>query len=378
MRAMHAGSLGRRLARWLALLALAGLALTCLGVYTATSLSLGERQAETLRQKQLQVRHLVAETGVPSSGALKHKLDDALVGRQDLALVLADASEQVLYAGPAVPPGRRTLVTRFEVAAATGPVRATLTLDASEDDRVLGRLARTLVAAALAGSIVIAAGGFTLVQIGLRPVRDLAARIYNAVALRHHEKKEHAVAANLFVAAVRANPKEELYLYNLACAWSRAGDVRALDALKAAIGIGEAAAAKYLAVANLPVPVLAAFGDERVIPMSWGSSLSQALKNHPAAVLSAAEKLAQRKPLAAPEVALRTLIAAAAGKSGRSRGTSREESVRIGGRIPLKVGSSRNRIVLKLAHVDDSTQKLLREELKDWAENWLRKKLEGT
>lgn len=69
-------------------------------------------------------------------------------------------------------------------------------------------------------------------------VRDLAARIYNAVALRHHEKKEHAVAANLFVAAVRANPKEELYLYNLACAWSRAGDVRALDALKAAIGIG--------------------------------------------------------------------------------------------------------------------------------------------
>ncbi len=101
MRAMHAGSLGRRLARWLALLALAGLALTCLGVYTATSLSLGERQAETLRQKQLQVRHLVAETGVPSSGALKHKLDDALVGRQDLALVLADASEQVLYAGGA-------------------------------------------------------------------------------------------------------------------------------------------------------------------------------------------------------------------------------------------------------------------------------------
>ncbi len=182
MRAMHAGSLGRRLARWLALLALAGLALTCLGVYTATSLSLGERQAETLRQKQLQVRHLVAETGVPSSGALKHKLDDALVGRQDLALVLADASEQVLYAGPAVPPGRRTLVTRFEVAAATGPVRATLTLDASEDDRVLGRLARTLVAAALAGSIVIAAGGFTLVQIGLRPVRDLAAQVQTLAA----------------------------------------------------------------------------------------------------------------------------------------------------------------------------------------------------
>lgn len=42
---------------------------------------------------------------------------------------------------------------------------------------MLERLARTLVAAALAGAVVIAAGGFTLVQIGLRPVRDLSAQI---------------------------------------------------------------------------------------------------------------------------------------------------------------------------------------------------------
>ena len=53
MKRLHAGSLGRRLARWLALLALAGLAMTCLGVYTATALSFGDRQAETLRQYQV-------------------------------------------------------------------------------------------------------------------------------------------------------------------------------------------------------------------------------------------------------------------------------------------------------------------------------------
>lgn len=39
MSRLHAGSLDRRLARWLALLALAGLTLTCLGVYMATALS---------------------------------------------------------------------------------------------------------------------------------------------------------------------------------------------------------------------------------------------------------------------------------------------------------------------------------------------------
>ena len=75
---------------------------------------------------------------------------------------------------------------------------------------------------------------------------------------------------------------------------------------------------------------------------------------------------------------LKTLLSAARDKAQSSRGTSREESVRIGGRVPLKVGIGRNRIVLKLQHLDDATQKQLREELKDWAEAWLRKKLDGT
>jgi ParB family chromosome partitioning protein len=149
------------------------------------------------------------------------------------------------------------------------------------------------------------------------------------------------------------------------------------DELAAAIGLGKSAVAKYLAVAGLPKEVLAAFGDERLIAMSWGPTLSQALKTNEAAVLRSAERLAQRKPLAAPDMVLRTLVAAAAGKSSGSRGTSREESVRIGGRIPLKVGSGRNRIVLKLQHVDEAMQKQLREELKDWAEAWLKKRLEG-
>ena len=147
--------------------------------------------------------------------------------------------------------------------------------------------------------------------------------------------------------------------------------------LAAAIALGETAVAKYLAVAALPAPVLAAFGDERTIPMSWGPTLSQALKANESAVLRAAERLAQRKPLANADVVFRTLCAAAAGKSAPAHGTSREESVRIGGRVPLKVGSGRNRIVLKLQHIDESMQKQMREELKDWAEAWLRKRLDG-
>lgn len=159
--------------------------------------------------------------------------------------------------------------------------------------------------------------------------------------------------------------------------WIAAGVYASQRELAAAIGLGEAATAKYFAVAGLPQEILAAFGDERLIPMSWGPTLSQAVKNNETAVLRSAERLAQRKPLATPDVVLRTLAAAGAGKKSDHRGTNREESVRIGGRIPLKVGSGRNRIVLKLQHVDEATQKELREELKDWAEAWLRKRLEG-
>ncbi|HEY6458306.1 MAG TPA: ParB/RepB/Spo0J family partition protein [Steroidobacteraceae bacterium] len=159
--------------------------------------------------------------------------------------------------------------------------------------------------------------------------------------------------------------------------WLEANLYESQRELAAAIGLGETAVAKYLSVAALPPAVLAAFGDERVIPMSWGPTLSQALKANEAAVLRAAERLAQRKPLANADVVLRTLSAAAAGKSAPAHGSSREESVRIGGRVPLKVGSGRNRIVLKLQHVDEAMQKQMREELKDWAEAWLRKRLDG-
>jgi ParB/RepB/Spo0J family partition protein len=178
----------------------------------------------------------------------------------------------------------------------------------------------------------------------------------------------------------RENDRSDLSAYEtgtMFSQWLEVGLSKNQRELAAAIGLGESAVAKYLAVASLPVALLSAFGDERAIPMSWGPALSQALKTNEAAVLKAAERMAQRRPAPTPDAIFKALVGAAAGKKP-TRGTSREESVKIGGRVPLKVGVGRNRIILKLAHLDDSMQKELREELKDWAEAWLRKKLDGT
>ena len=109
MRPRRAGSLGRRLARWLALLTLVGLALTCLGIYTVTALSFKERQMDTLRQQQIQVNHLIAEAAGLGSGTLAHKLDDGMVGRQDMKLILTRADGSVIYASAGIPVHHRTI-----------------------------------------------------------------------------------------------------------------------------------------------------------------------------------------------------------------------------------------------------------------------------
>lgn len=210
MRLQRTGSLGGRLARWLALLALVGLTLTCFGVYTVTALSFQERQTDTLRQKQLQVSHFVEEVGGADNSVLTHKLDDAMVGQPNIGVTLIDADGRVLYVnsagrllhsasdgrvpntGSSVATNQRTIEQKFEITTAAIPIQVVLSLDASEDDLVLKRLARTLIAAALAGALVIAAGGFLLVQIGLRPVRNLSVRIQALEADTLHQKLDGA------------------------------------------------------------------------------------------------------------------------------------------------------------------------------------------
>ncbi len=143
----------------------------------ATALSFEERQMDTLRQQQLQVTHLIGEAGEVNHSALTHKLDDAMVGRRNMEVTLTDAEGRVLYTSSSVPGGHRIIDVRFEVPTGASTIRVLLSLDVNDDDRVLERLARTLIAAALAGAVVIAIGGYTLVQVGLRPVRDLSSQI---------------------------------------------------------------------------------------------------------------------------------------------------------------------------------------------------------
>ncbi|MBN8489912.1 MAG: heavy metal sensor histidine kinase [Burkholderiales bacterium] len=172
------GSLGRRLSYWLALQSLAGLVVVCAAVYGATQLAFQNRQVEALAQKRIQLQHLVVEAARDGDmQALKHKLDDFLIGHEDLSLRLEQADGTLFYRSPASqPPNSEPRRSRFELPSplpTAGSLTATLMLDTSDDAALLRRIGFTLLAAALAGTLVVSAGGFLLVRLGLRPLHQL-------------------------------------------------------------------------------------------------------------------------------------------------------------------------------------------------------------
>lgn len=185
-------ALGRRLSWWLALQSLLGLLAVCVAVYVATALRLQARQGEMLADKQQQLLHILAETQRNHTlEALKHQLDDYFMGHQDMRLVLAQNDAAVVYAtegADGTHAGWRTL--HFSVPSPLDPAQtlsATLSLDTGDDTALLQRLAGTLLAAAVAGALVISLGGFLLVRLSLQPLHQLVEHTRRIAAdnLRH-------------------------------------------------------------------------------------------------------------------------------------------------------------------------------------------------
>lgn len=196
------GSLRSRLSWWLAVQSFAGLGAVCLVVYLVTAAGFGARQDDALRQKEGILRHLLGseEGHAASMPQGRHALDDFLAGHENFRLQVTGPDGQQVY--PPAPDARPLAAwreLRFEVArAAAAPSQTAATLqvqlrmDVQPDDLLLGRLAATLVLAALAGTVVVSLGGFTLVHLGLAPVRQMAAQTRQLSASTLHQRLDGA------------------------------------------------------------------------------------------------------------------------------------------------------------------------------------------
>ena len=173
-----ATGLRQRISCWLALQAMVGLGLVCTAVYLVIAMTLSERQDETLNQKQAIVRHLVAEGRISHGGDdIKHLLDDLLAGHENMALRLQGPDGSSFYDSSAAQDGlkkfKRQIFALNSPDRGTGPSSAELSLDTQADDVLLSRLAITLAASALIGTLLVSLGGFWLVHLGLKPLQLL-------------------------------------------------------------------------------------------------------------------------------------------------------------------------------------------------------------
>lgn len=170
-------SLGRRLGNGLALQSFAVLAIVCLAVYGWTYLGYRSQRSDSLERQKIQLEHLFSEAREDrSEQLLRHKLDDMLVGNNQLAIeilkedktpyfqrrmAILDASGEMLqFSLPS--PGQDDVLWDIR-----------LSLDTKSEVLVLKKLAVSLMAAAMVGALLISVGGFILVRRGLRPLRNL-------------------------------------------------------------------------------------------------------------------------------------------------------------------------------------------------------------
>lgn len=148
-------------------------------------------------------------------------------------------------------------------------------------------------------------------------------------------------------------------------------------ALAAAIGVSPATVVKYLQIAELPSVVLAAFVDPRDIAVRWSLDLTKAFKADPVRVKEVAERLASANPRPAADVVARELVAGGAVPRENRNTASREQAVKIGGRVALRMKRSDGRFTLKFYHLDKRTQREITEELLELAERRVRERLKG-
>lgn len=172
-------SIQTSLSRWFAMQAFLGLSIACTVVYATTRWSFQLKQDEEFERYRELVAHAVEENrSPPDVEALRHKLGDFFSKHLAVTVDLRTGRE-VLFVSRLAEDASRSATRIFDLPDLSfegRPVQLTLTQDVSSDDRLLRRLAWTLVAVTVLGSIVVSVTGALLVRRGLKPLTALAAQ----------------------------------------------------------------------------------------------------------------------------------------------------------------------------------------------------------
>ena len=144
--------------------------------------------------------------------------------------------------------------------------------------------------------------------------------------------------------------------------------------LAAAVHLDPATVSQYLAVAELPVEILQAFGDPRAVSLRWMQALAGVLRTSRATVLATAARIARQSPRPAADAVLAELLSTSRG--GKRRGGPEAETVKIGGKSLYTISWKGSRVSLKFGkQVEDEIVGEAQDALKQFLTGWLKKRV---
>lgn len=150
------------------------------------------RQLEDLKQKQDLLQYLSSEASRSGGETkLRHALEDFMVGHPQFGLSLRKIDEEVFFEKALSPVAKSRRSLSFEVVSPLPghlPLSVELSLDIGNDAALLRRIGTSLVVAAVGGTLLISFGGFLLVWLGLRPLRELSSQVKSLTADTLHRR----------------------------------------------------------------------------------------------------------------------------------------------------------------------------------------------
>lgn len=154
--------------------------------------------------------------------------------------------------------------------------------------------------------------------------------------------------------------------------WLETGICKTQREIASLVALNESTVSQYLAIAQLPAEICAAFGDVRVISVRWSAALAAALKERATQLLTQARELAKVSPRPEPQKIFETLVAVGPSRRARRRGEKVSDTVKVNDKVLFRIALKDGRFTINPRQVPPQKLKKFYEELKSFAGEWLK------
>jgi ParB family transcriptional regulator, chromosome partitioning protein len=153
--------------------------------------------------------------------------------------------------------------------------------------------------------------------------------------------------------------------------WLQYGLYKSQREISAATRLHESTVGQYIAIAELPTEVIAAFRDPRTISLRWSKDLTKACRDQTKVVLARAAKLAKTEPPSPAEAVYRALTAIPSSSDAKPRKSKLSESVKVDDKVLFTIALKGGRLTLNPKQIKQNDLPALYEDLKAYARKWL-------